>query len=88
MNRTIWSTLACAATSLFVASAAPAADTIKIAHIDPLSGPFALVGESIDRLLQASIDDVNIPNSMYRAKAGSVVKIETIAPTANSLPTM
>ena len=35
------------------------ADTIRIAHIDPLSGPFALVGESTGRLLQAAVDDVN-----------------------------
>ena len=36
-----------------------AAETIKIAHMDPLSGPFALVGESDGRLLQAAVDDVN-----------------------------
>jgi branched-chain amino acid transport system substrate-binding protein len=35
------------------------AETIRIAHIDPLSGPFALVGESTGRLLQAAVDDVN-----------------------------
>ena len=35
------------------------ADTIRIAHIDPLSGPFALVGESTGRQLQAAVDDVN-----------------------------
>jgi branched-chain amino acid transport system substrate-binding protein len=38
---------------------AAAADTIKIAHMDPLSGPFALVGESDGRLLQAAVDEVN-----------------------------
>ena len=47
----------------FVASllAAPAlaADTIKIAHVDPMSGPFALVGESDARMLRAAIDAVN-----------------------------
>jgi hypothetical protein len=32
-------------------SALSAADTIKVAHMDPLSGPFALVGESDGRLL-------------------------------------
>ena len=40
-------------------SSAAMADVIKIAHMDPLSGPFALVGESDGRLLQAAIDDVN-----------------------------
>jgi branched-chain amino acid transport system substrate-binding protein len=41
------------------ALSASAAETIKIAHMDPLSGPFALVGESDGRLLQAAVDDVN-----------------------------
>ena len=36
-----------------------AADTIKIAHIDPLSGPFALQGESGSRHIQAAIDEIN-----------------------------
>ena len=44
---------------LWLSSAAMAADVINIAHMDPLSGPFALVGESDGRLLQAAIDDVN-----------------------------
>ena len=59
MNRTIWSKLLCTVASLFLAVSGMAADTIKVAHIDPLSGPFALVGESISRLLQAAVDDVN-----------------------------
>ncbi|MEO8039264.1 MAG: branched-chain amino acid ABC transporter substrate-binding protein [Betaproteobacteria bacterium] len=42
-----------------LAATAAAADTIRIAHLDPLSGPFALVGESDSRLLQAAIDDIN-----------------------------
>ena len=36
-----------------------AADAIRIAHVDPLSGPFALVGESDARMLRAAIDAVN-----------------------------
>ena len=42
-----------------VGAPALAAENVKIAHIDPLSGPFALVGESVSRMLQAAIDDVN-----------------------------
>ena len=42
-----------------VASSVLAADTIRIAHIDPLSGPFALVGESTSKHLQVAIDEVN-----------------------------
>ena len=36
-----------------------AADTIKIAHIDPQSGPFALQGKEGDRHIQAAIDEIN-----------------------------
>ena len=42
-----------------IAANAFAADTIKIAHIDPLSGPFALQGESGSRHIQAAIDEIN-----------------------------
>ena len=41
------------------AAGAFAADTIKIAHIDPQSGPFALQGQGGTRHLQMAIDDVN-----------------------------
>lgn len=41
------------------AYAALAADTIKMAHFDPLSGPFAVAGESLGKHLQAAIDEVN-----------------------------
>lgn len=41
------------------AAGALAADTIKIAHIDPLSGPFALQGLSSGRHFQAAIDEIN-----------------------------
>ncbi len=52
---------------------ARAAESIKVAHIDPLSGPFGLVGESLGKQLQAAIDDVN-------AKGGVVggVKLELV----------
>jgi branched-chain amino acid transport system substrate-binding protein len=36
-----------------------AADTLKIAHIDPLSGPFGVVGESFARHLDAVVDTIN-----------------------------
>ena len=42
-----------------IATSVFAADTIKIAHIDPLSGPFALQGESGSRHIQAAIDEIN-----------------------------
>ena len=48
-----------ALTALLLAVPAVAADVIKIAHVDPMSGPFALVGESDARMLRAAIDAVN-----------------------------
>ncbi|HWA11562.1 MAG TPA: branched-chain amino acid ABC transporter substrate-binding protein [Burkholderiales bacterium] len=40
-------------------AAAMAAETVKIAHIDPLSGPFALVGESFGRQIDAAAAAIN-----------------------------
>ena len=51
--------LALGGVALLCAVAVSAAETIKIAHIDPLSGTFALVGESVGRHLQAAADEVN-----------------------------
>lgn len=48
-----------AAGSCLIAAGAIAADTIKIAHIDPQSGPFALQGQMGSRHIQAAIDDIN-----------------------------
>ncbi len=44
---------------LWLISTARAAETIKIAHIDPLSGPFALIGESFSRHLDAAAAEIN-----------------------------
>jgi len=48
-----------AAGSGLLAASAFAADTIKIAHIDPQSGPFALQGKGGDWHIQAAIDEIN-----------------------------
>lgn len=45
--------------ALFLASAAIAANTIRIAHIDPMSGPFGLVGESVGRHFDATAELIN-----------------------------
>ena len=47
MNAWSLSRIAIAALSCLVPAVTPAADTIKIAQIDPMSGPFGLVGESL-----------------------------------------
>src|SRR4051812_18542036 len=42
-----------------IAIVSAAAETIKIAQIDPMSGPFGLVGESLGRHLYATADEIN-----------------------------
>ena len=59
MDRTLWLKHIGALASLVFATTAVAADNVRIAHIDPLSGPFAIVGESVGHMLRAAIDEVN-----------------------------
>ena len=49
MSRRIWNTVATILTALAVGlgSAARGEDTIKIGYTDPLSGPFAVVGQQL-----------------------------------------
>ena len=58
-------------------AAAAAADTIKIAHIDPLSGPFALIGESASRMIQASIDEVNAKGGVLGGSRFELVNFDS-----------
>jgi branched-chain amino acid transport system substrate-binding protein len=53
--------------ALLAASGAQAQSTFKIAYIDPLSGPFANVGELMLTHVQYAVDDIN-------AKGGVLVK--------------
>ena len=50
---------------LCIGSAAFGAETIRIAHIDPISGPFGNVGESLGRHLQAVAGDINAKGGAY-----------------------
>ena len=77
MNRAIWSKLLCTVASVFLGASGMAADTIKVAHIDPLSGPFALVGDSLSRLLQASMDDVNARGGVLNGTRLELVNFDT-----------
>ena len=43
-------------------AAAPAAQTVKIAYLDPLSGPFAAVGQNILRHFQVAAEMAEDPN--------------------------
>ncbi len=58
------------------AAAAPAAtaQTIKIAYIDPLSGPFAGVGSNLLKHFQFTVDDINA-----QQLAGPGVKFEMVS---------
>lgn len=59
MKRISLTEIAATTAALLFAFAAEAADTIRIAHIDPLSGPFGLVGESFGRHLDAAAAEIN-----------------------------
>ena len=48
-----------AGTTVLAAMSSIAADSIKIAVIDPLSGPFANVGEAMVRYTQLAADAIN-----------------------------
>ena len=85
MKRTVWWQLLCVAASLYLGVVAVAADTIKVAHIDPLSGPFALVCESIDRLLQASIDDVNARGGVLNGTRLELLRFDSKSSPAESV---
>ena len=53
------SKIAAAAACLSLTAASFGAETIKIAHIDPMSGPFALVGESFSHHLELVAAEIN-----------------------------
>jgi branched-chain amino acid transport system substrate-binding protein len=44
---------------IWMATSAFANDKVKIAHIDPLSGPFGLAGETIGKHFDALVDELN-----------------------------
>ena len=45
-----------------------AADTIKIAHIDPMSGPFGLAGQTLSRHFDAIVEDINTQGTLGTTK--------------------
>jgi branched-chain amino acid transport system substrate-binding protein len=59
MKRVTPTEIAATTAALVLAFAVGAADTIRIAHIDPMSGPFGLVGESLGKHLDATAADIN-----------------------------
>ena len=65
--------VATAQTQSAAKGAAPAAQTVKIAYLDPLSGPFAAVGQNILRHFQVAAD-----LATSRQLAGPGVKFEIV----------
>jgi branched-chain amino acid transport system substrate-binding protein len=61
MSRCIWNTVATILTALAVGLCSPARgeDTIKIGYADPLSGPFAVVGQQLLQQVQYAVDCIN-----------------------------
>ncbi|MDQ3260468.1 MAG: branched-chain amino acid ABC transporter substrate-binding protein [Pseudomonadota bacterium] len=45
--------------TLTLATSAFAAEPIKIAHIDPMSGPFGLAGQTLSKHLDAAVEEIN-----------------------------
>ena len=62
MNRIIRNACAALATLLALMPLSALAQTVKIGYIDPLSGPFANVGEAGIKQFQFVVDDINARN--------------------------
>ncbi len=78
MKRTLMAALVCAGV---ISTGALAADNVKIAVIDPLSGPFANVGEAMVRHVQLAADAINARGGVLGG-----AKFEVIAFDSKSNP--
>ena len=78
---TITSVIAC----LGFISMAHAAETIKIAHIDPMSGPFGLAGESLGRHLDAVAADINAKGGVLGGAQFEIVHFDNKASAQESV---
>ena len=61
---------------LCIGSAAFGAETIRIAHIDPISGPFGNVGESLGRHLQAVAGDINAKGGAWGGAKLEIINMD------------
>lgn len=61
---------------LISAISAVASDTIKIAHIDPMSGSFADAGERADKMLRAVINEINAKGGVLGGKKLEAVTLD------------
>src|SRR5258706_7965352 len=74
-----------AAGTCLLAANAFAADTIKIAHIDPQSGPFALQGQAGDRHIQQAIDEINARGGVLGGTKLELVSLDNKSSPQESL---
>ncbi len=65
-----------AATILIAACAAHGAEPIKIAHIDPMSGPFGLVGDSFAKHFDAVAADINVRGGVLGGRQFEIVHFD------------
>jgi branched-chain amino acid transport system substrate-binding protein len=66
----------CALLAGLMGSPAFAGDVIRIAHMDPMSGPFGLVGESLARHFDAIADDINARGGVLNGMKFEVVHFD------------
>lgn len=71
--------------ALLLSSAAVAADAIRIAHIDPMSGPFGLVGESVGRHFDATAALINAKGGVLGGAKLEVVHLDNKGSPQESL---
>ena len=85
MRTTRWTRLLARAVLLVVPAGAIAADTVRIAFIDPLSGPFANVGEMEVRAFQYAIDLLNARGGVLGGTKLELVTFDNKANPQDSL---
>src|SRR6202795_3550149 len=79
------SRIAIAALSCLVPAVTPAADTIRIAQIDPMSGPFGLIGESLGRHLDATAEEINAAGGLLGGMKFEIVHFDNKASAQESV---
>jgi branched-chain amino acid transport system substrate-binding protein len=72
----IKSTIATVMACLWLSAGAYAAESIKIAHIDPMSGPFALIGESVGKHLDAVAAEINAKGGVLGGTQFEIVHLD------------
>jgi branched-chain amino acid transport system substrate-binding protein len=85
MNAWSPSRIAVAALLGLVPAVTQAVDTIKIAQIDPMSGPFGLIGESLGRHLDATVEEINAAGGVLGGMKFEIVHFDNKASAQESV---